>query len=363
MSKKSIFNNPKYVLLFIFLLTVIVFIIDLPRIPVKFNYKDYSVDTEIGGYQLNMFNGKIKRDLEIKQGLDIAGGVSILLDADMSKVNDEDKIDALQSLTNIIEKRVNLLGISESSIQTSRNKDNYRVIVDLAGVFDTTQALKTIGDVAQLEFKLEKDSEPAEITLPSGETQQVDIGTPTFESFGLTGADLKKATITFNQNGTGAGSSPQIELQFNLDGTKIFGDVTANNVGKRIAIYLDDEVLMAPTVNTPITNGRAVITGNFTLEEAQSLVTQLNAGALPVPVKVIEQRTVGPSLGQESVRQSVYAGLVGLAIVILFMIVSYGSLGILASISLFIYALLTLALYKIIPVVSIIFSTGSAATS
>lgn len=345
------FKSPRYILLYIFVLTVIVFIIDLPRIPVKFKYKDYNVDTEIGGYQLDLFNGKIRRDLDIKQGLDIAGGVSILLDADMSGIAEEDRVDALQSLTKIIERRVNLLGISESSIQTSRNNNNYRVIVDLAGVFDTTQALNTIGAVAQLEFKLENTDAPTEITLDNGETQQINPGIPTFDSIGLTGADLKKASIVFNQSGSGSSSSPEVELQFNLDGTKIFGDVTTNNVGKRIAIYLDDNILMAPTVNTPITNGRAVVTGNFTLEEAQSLVTQLNAGALPVPVKVIEQRTVGPSLGQESVRQSIYAGLVGLSIVILFMITSYGSLGILASISLFIYALITLALYKIIPVV------------
>ncbi len=349
MSNKISFKNPKYVLLFIVFLTVIVFIIDLPRIPIKFKYKNIDVNTEIGGYQINMLGGKIHRDLSIRQGLDIAGGVSILLDADMSKINSEDRLDALNSLTDIIEKRVNLLGISESSIQTSRKGDSYRVIVDLAGVFDTTKALNTIGDVAQLEFKLESDPEP--IKVKEGTTTPINIGVPTFKSFGLTGAYLKKATVVFNQGSSVQTTTPQIQLQFNLEGKKIFKDVTTNNIGKRIAIYLDNQLLMAPVVNSPINDGRAIITGEFTVDEAQSLVTQLNAGALPVPVKIVEQRTVGPSLGQESVKKSVFAGLVGLAIVVIFMIASYGRLGFLASISLVVYALVTLALYKLIPVV------------
>lgn len=348
------FKNPRTILILVSILTLFLLYVDIPRIPIKFSYKlpnqesENYIDTEIGGYDINILGGRIQKDLDIRQGLDIAGGVSILLKADMSKIEDADKLEALQSLTNIIEKRVNLLGISESNIQTARNGDEYRVIVELAGVFDTTQALSTIGDVAQLEFKLEK--EPEEIVLKEGEDLPVNFGYPTFESIGVTGADLKKASIGFDQSGLSS-NMPQIQLQFNLDGTKIIKDVTTANIGKRIAIYLDNKILVAPTVSSAISDGRAVITGDFTVEEAQTLVSQLNAGALPVPVEIIEQKTVGPSLGQLSVKESVYAGLVGLSLVALFMIGYYGWLGFFATISLIIYALFTLALYKIIPVV------------
>ncbi len=375
------FKNPRFTLFLVFLITMIGVAIAMPKTPVKIHYKNINIDTTIGGYDINLFGGRIHRDLELKQGLDIAGGVSVLLKADMSKIPEEDREEALKSLRDVIEKRVNLLGISESNVQTSKVGDEYRIIVELAGVFDTTKALDVIGQVAQLEFKTEaptiyydtKDTKflyekPADFeeankkaleeyqkAVEEGKSeeelkdipQQRYIEIPDWKSSDLTGADLRKASVVLNPQ-TG---QPEIQLQFSAEGAKKFKTLTEENLNKRIAIFLDEQMLMAPTVNSVISNGQAVITGQFTVDEAKNIATQLNAGALPVPVEVLEQRTVGPTLGQESVNKSLIAGGIGLALVVLFMIAYYGWLGVFASISLVIYGIITLALYKFIPVV------------
>ena len=346
---KKIFQNPRAVLVMVMTLVAFVIMIDLPLIPVRVNYKmptflgglEIKVDRMIGGYDLYAFNGKLVRNLSIRKGLDIAGGVSVLLDADMSSIVEADRADALNSLKDVIERRVNLLGISEASVQTSNVSDKYRIIVELAGVFDTNQALTTIGRVAQLDFRIEDTKTPIDETT----------GIPNFIATDLSGANLQKASVVFDQSQTLNSSEPKIQLQFNTEGAKKFKDITEQNIGKRVAIYLDGQIVIAPVVQSAILDGRAVITGQFTIDDAKILVTQLNAGALPVPVKVLEQRTIGPTLGQESVNKSVFAGIVGLSLVILFMIFYYGRLGFLASIALFIYGLVTLAIYKLVPVV------------
>ena len=348
----------------IFVITILSALADLPRVPVNIKYDGSNssvlrkilgekangvkidISTEIGGYFLSLFNGKFTRDLEVKKGLDISGGVSVLLQADISKISFEDKEDALKSLRDVIERRVNLLGISEASVQTSRFNDEYRVIVELAGVFNAEEALSVIGQTAQLEFRTE-----APAVIPEDSTDSAPLDVPSFEHTDLTGADLKKASVGFDTQGSVPTNEPIIQLQFNAEGTRKFKDITEKSLGKRVAIYLDETPIIAPVVESVITDGQAIIRGQFTLDEAKLLVTELNAGALPVPVKVLEQRTVGPSLGQESVVKSVYAGFVGLALVIAFMILYYGRLGIMASIALTIYGIVTLALYKLIPVV------------
>jgi len=352
---KQLLQKPKFVLLLIFALTIFAVWIDFPKKTITIDYDSSQnsvlkkifgdrifLKKEIGGYSINYFDGKISRDLEIKKGLDISGGVSVLLKADMEKISEEDREDALQSLRDVIERRVNLLGISEANVQTSRFNDEYRVIVELAGVFDTTEALKLVGETAQLEFRTEFDI-PSEV--------EEEAAFPTFIPTDLTGADLKKATVGFDNQGPAPTNQPIIQLQFNADGTRKFKKITEENLYKRVAIYLDDVPIIAPTVQSVINDGSAQISGGFTIEEAKLLATQLNAGALPVPVSVLEQRTVGPSLGQESVDKSIYAGLIGLSLVIVFMILYYGRLGIIASVALTIYGLITLALYKFIPVV------------
>jgi preprotein translocase subunit SecD len=368
---KEFVSNPRYVLLVVLSIAIFAVMVDIPRANINIDYnletspiskvlpgsltqgKSIKINREFGGYSLNLFGGRYRRDLEVKQGLDIAGGVSVLLNADMSGIPEADRKSALNSLKDVIERRVNLLGISEASVQTSQTGNNFRVIVELAGTFDTEQALKTIGQVAQLEFRTQGESQEIEIPNqddPEGEPQKVTV--PQYDKTDLTGADLRKAEVVFGQASTGGTTNmPQIQLQFNTDGTRKFRELTQSNIGKQLAIYLDEEILIAPTVESAITDGTAVITGQFTVDEAKAISAQLNAGALPIPVAVLEQRTIGPTLGQESVDRSIFAGAIGLLLVIIFMILYYGRLGFLASIALVIYGLLTLALYKLIPVV------------
>ena len=372
----QIFKNPRYILLIILLITIFAILVDLPRLELKYEYdfsqkswasyvpdwmnkeKKLKIDTQVGDYDLSLFGGRIRKNLEIKKGLDISGGTSVLLEADMSNIAEADRTDALDSLKNVIERRVNLLGLSEANVQTTRSGDKNRILVELAGVENPSEAISVIGQVAQLKFKIEREKTPEELEAETqmvvdpetGETV-IDPNTfnqmPAFDDTDLTGAELRKSTVIFGQT-TG---EPQIQLQFNADGTRKFRTLTEENIGKRVAIYLDEAMLIAPVVNAPILDGTAIITGGFTLNDAKLVAAQLNGGALPVPVSVIEQRNIGATLGQESVNQSVYAAFIGLGLVIGFMILYYGRLGILASLALIVYGLVTLAIYKIVPIV------------
>jgi len=276
--------------------------------------------------------GKWERDLTIKQGLDLRGGIEVTLQADMSQLDPADRSDALDSAREVIARRVDLYGVSESTIKTSISND-YRILVALPGVNNPEEALALIGTTARLDFR--------EYTGTASATTTLDL-TPT----GLTGTDLKKAVVGFDQNN----GKPQVNLEFTPGGAKKFGEITSRNVGKPVWILLDDVVLTDPVVSTPILDGSAVITGDYTLDQAKNLVITLNAGALPVPISVIKQQNVAPSLGEGSVKASLQAGGVGLALVVLFMILNYGSLGVVAVVGLLIYGLLTLTLYKLIPV-------------
>jgi preprotein translocase subunit SecD len=164
---------------------------------------------------------------------------------------------------------------------------------------------------------------------------------------GLTGKDVKKASVVFNpQDG-----QPQVQLTFTPEGTKKFTEITKRNIGKSVGIFLDDMILSAPTVQQEIRDSEAVISGNFTVEGAKQLSTAINSGALPISINLVEQRSIGPSLGSLEIQKSLIAGLSGLIMVMLFMIVYYGRLGVIASIGLIIYGLLTFTIFKIIPIV------------
>lgn len=252
-----------------------------------------------------------------------------MLEADMDQVAEGERSRALESARSIIERRVDFLGVAEPVVQSSRLGDSYRIVVELPGVTNTEDALALIGATAQLEFR-EVKSQPEESFIPTG----------------LTGKDLTRADLQFD-NTTG---NPQIGLTFTAEGAQKFEEITARNVGQPLAIFLDGVVLSAPVVQGPISGGRAVITGTFTLAEARRFVAQLNAGVLPTPISVLERRQIGPTLGQEALQNSLAAGLAGLALVVLFMIGNYGWLGILAAAALTVYGILTLGLYKVIPV-------------
>ena len=235
---------------------------------------------------------------------------------------------------------MNFFGVSEPLVQHVKSGEAYRVIVELPGVTDVEQALSLIGQTAKLEFR--------ELTENQESTQAAFLF-PTLENtkpVGLTGKDLKKAALSFNSNN----GEPEVAIEFTADGGKKFAEVTKRLIGKPLAIFLDDTALMWPTVKSEITDGSGVISGGFTSDQAKRLALQLNAGALPVPVAVVEKRIVGATLGGISVSKSVQAGLIGLSIVALFMILKYGWLGLYADFALLVYGLLTLAMYRIIPI-------------
>ena len=313
---------------FIILLSAMALIIDAP--------KNYTLKLGERSFVLSSPTikiGNFVRSLDIKQGLDLQGGTEVTLAADMSGVYQLDRQDALDSAKEVIARRVDLYGVAEPSIKTLVTNDTYRILVALPGISNPDEALDLIGQTASLDF----------YDLP------VATDSPTYADLkptGLTGKDLKKSAVTFNpENG-----KPEISLQFTPEGGKKFGEITSRNIGKPVWILLDGQELTAPIVQQAILDGNAVINGEFTVEDAKNKVIALNAGALPVPIEIIKQQNIAPTLGAESVSKSISAGLVGLGLVALFMILNYGWLGLVADIGLVIYALLTLAVYKLVPI-------------
>lgn len=258
-------------------------------------------------------------------GLDLSGGIHVTLEADMKEIAPSDRNSALESAREVIERRVNLFGVGEPIVQSSRSEEHYRIIVELPGVTDVEKATSLIGQTAKLEFR-------------------EFVGTPSATL--LTGKDLRRARVDFSRE-TG---EPVVAIEFTPEGTKKFADVTTRLVGKHLAIFLDNAPITNPVVQTPITEGSGVISGNFSRDGAKTLALQLNAGALPVPVSIIEKKTVGATLGAESVTKSIRAGTVGLVIVALFMIAQYGLLGLLADVALIVYGLLTFAVFRLVPI-------------
>jgi preprotein translocase subunit SecD len=251
--------------------------------------------------------------LSIKQGLDLQGGTHVVLEAvdtPEAKVDD----DAVQRVVQIIERRVNELGLTEPIIQRQGDR---RIIVELPGIKDPDKAIEMLGKTALLEFQDE-----------SGATV-------------LTGTDLKDAKSQIDQSNRNL-----VSLEFSSEGGKKFADLTAKNVGKHISILLDKQVLTSPVVEEPIPNGKAVITGSRTIDEAQRLAILLRSGSLPVKVDVMEIRTVGPTLGQDSKEKSQFAFLVGTAGIVLFMLLFYRLSGVVANIALALYVMLLLGALK-----------------
>lgn len=323
----------RFLLFLIVAVTIISAVIDLPKdYPLKFSIGSYNIDTKISGPDLNLSLGglTIKRELNIKQGLDLAGGTHLVFQAETGNLPDADREQAVEAAKSNIERRVNFFGVSEPNIQTSKNNKEYRLIVELPGVKEIDRAIDLIGSTAQLEFWEQKEASPSAGFMPTD----------------LTGKDLKLSQVSFDQNN----GQPVVGISFNSEGAKKFSDITSRNVGRMVAIYLDGRPISSPTVEEPITGGDAIIRGSFTLDQAKDLSIKLNAGALPVPIKLIEQKNVSATLGQESVNLSVRAGLIGLLMVIGFMWIYYGKLGFLADLALIVYGLITLALYKFIPV-------------
>ncbi|MDD2822840.1 MAG: protein translocase subunit SecD [Candidatus Daviesbacteria bacterium] len=274
----------------------------------------------------------------IKLGLDLQGGTELILQTDMSKINAADRDNALESARQVIERRVNLYGVSESVVQSSKLGEQRRILVELPGVKDSSSAANLVGKTALLEFREIPASAAAEASK-SG-IPILAFAQPT----GLTGADLKKASVTFG--GSGAKSGPQVSIEFTDIGAQKFGEITKRNVGKPLAIFLDGSPIEVPIVESEILGGRAQISGNFTAQTAKELSIQLNAGALPVPIEIIKQQSIGAALGNESVQKSLLAGFIGITTVAIFMVAYYGIYGLLADLALIIYSLLVLAIFR-----------------
>ncbi len=328
------------------LLFIVVILIDVPsEKKVKFSVGPYKIDTVINPLRIDteIFGMPIHKEFETKLGLDLKGGSHLLFEADISKIAAKDREDALESARNIIETRINYFGVTEPNIQTISSGKSRRISVDLAGVEDVQQAVDLIGQTAQLIF-VEESTASAKISTQESQLERLTQVTP------LTGKHVKKATVQFGSS-SGAKGGPSVGLEFNKDGAKLFEEITGRNIGKPLGIVIDNQMISAPTVQTKISGGQAVITGNFSVDEAKNLAVAINSGALPVPIKLIEQRNVGPSLGQEAVERSILAGIIGLSSVVLFMILTYGRLGIIAVAALIIYGLISFAVFRAIPVV------------
>jgi protein-export membrane protein SecD len=313
----------------------------------------------------NPIDGSIlyQRDVSPRLGLDLQGGLQVLLEADLPEDADISEAD-MEVARMIMENRTNALGVSENLMQVAGNR---RIVGEFPGVKDVDSVLATIQQTGLLEFVDTGDFSPPEGTiiqtslLTETQLEIEDNGLPVFDTI-MTGRELRSAQV-------GRGELGEIFIEFTLtpEGADIFSNHTAANVGKHLTIVLDKEVISSPVINDAITGGSGVITGQFTLEEANSFVVQLRYGSLPIPLKIVETRIIGPTLGEDSLNKSLQAGLIGMIIVMLFMAIYYRLPGLVAIIALLFYAAVALALFKYIPVTltlagiaGFLLSTGSA---
>lgn len=285
-----------------------------------------------------------------KLGLDLSGGTHLVYNADVSKVEPGEVNDALAALQTVIERRVNAFGVGEPVVQTQQGGalggGEHRLIVELPGVTDVDEAVKMIGATPVLEFKLVKPGFEASTTDATGNANPA-----AFTDTGLTGKYLTRASLVFANGTSQVAGTPTVQIVFNAEGAKLFKDITTANVGKQVAIFLDGALVSAPTVQEPIVDGTAIISGNFTAETAKLLVRDLNLGALPVPIALESTQTIGATLGEKALQAGVMAGIIGFIILSIFMILWYRLPGVIAVLSLVIYVIVMLTLFKLLGVV------------
>lgn len=289
---------------------------------------------------------------KFRLGLDLSGGTHLVYKADTSQIASGDISGAMESLRDTIERRVNLFGVSEPIIQVEQGgvfgSDNteQRLIVELPGVTDVNEAIKRIGETPILEFKLLSKESEAKINAGDATIDATDSSGMFLET-GLTGRMLQKASIQFDQNFAG---KPIIGLKFNEEGSQLFAKITRENVGSVLGIFLDGNLVEAPYIREEISGGEAVITGDFTADGAKQVVRDLNYGALPMPISLISTETIGATLGDKAVNDSVKAGVYAFIVVALFLIGWYRFQGFVAVLALAIYTIINLVLFKLIPV-------------
>ena len=340
-----------------FILTILVY-------PSFFNKQIDALNSRFGWHLSHVWT------VPFKLGLDLKGGVELLYEADLSKIQKKDYSQVMNGLRDIIERRISShgaygLGVTEAEV---RIVGNNRFDIKIPGVVSSKKAIEMIGKTPYLEFKEERPKPEIEKTIKdklkdkakgiSPDAACITPGfvnqfikqfhvDPCYKSTGLTGRYLTGAEMNLDQK---TYSSFLVNLKFNKQGAKLFEQITARNVGKPLAIYIDNVLISAPRVQEKISGGNAQITGKFTAQEAKKLAQNLNAGALSAPIHLISQRTIGPTLGMISLKKSLLAAIVGFLSVITFLIIFYRFAGLLASVALFIYMVITLSLFKFIPV-------------
>jgi preprotein translocase subunit SecD len=330
----------------------------------------------------NPFNSSLiaSRNVDVRLGLDLRGGLQTLLEADVP-ANVPVPANDLEVARQILENRANALGVSEVVMQTAGDR---RIVAEFPGISNPEEVVASLQQTGLLEFvdmgntpvaegtqvktdyvQQQSDTTQPQATATAGATATAEPtatvepnttpapeATPTATApeqvyhTVMTGAALDTVNVTQDQTGR-----YQIAFTLKPDYVSVFGDFTSSHVNQYLAIVLDHRVISAPVINSAITDGQGVIQGNFTADSANALAVQLRYGSLPIPIKVVESRTVGPTLGEESVRKSVLAGAIGLSVVVLFMALYYRLPGLVADMALFCYALFSLMLFKMIPVV------------
>lgn len=290
---------------------------------------------------------------QFKLGLDLNGGTHLVYKADVSKVEKGEVGVSMQALRDIIEKRVNMFGVGEPIVQIEQggvlgSQDaQQKLIVELPGVTDPDEANRMIGQTPVLEFQLLNKTDYDALNAKSlNEEEKAAELAKLFKPTGITGRLLERAVLEFSQT-TG---EPAVSLNFNSEGKELFAKITKENVGNIIGIFLDGQIISLPTVREEIRDGKAQISGAFKVEEARLLVRNLNYGALPVPISLLSTQTVGASLGQSALKGGINAGLYSLIVIGIFLIIWYRLPGFISVVSLGVYTIIMLALFKIIPV-------------
>ncbi len=286
-------------------------------------------------------------------GLDLSGGTHLVYQADVSKLASADIADSMSSLRDVVERRVNQFGVSEPLVQTeqasalSSKESAYKLIVELPGVTDVDEAVKSIGATPSLEFKLVTAEQmrvfQASSTQYSSTTEQQAAYLKLFKSTGLNGGMVAKAALEFNTTT----NQPVVGLTFTSEGRDLFSKITKDNIGNYLGIFLDGAPISVPVIRDQISDGKGQISGSFTVDEAKKLVRDLNYGALPVPITLISTQTIGPSLGEASVKGGLKAGVIAFIIIAIFLIIWYRLPGVIAVIALACYIILNLAIFKI----------------
>lgn len=304
-------------------------------------------------------------------GLDLSGGSHLVYQADVSKIDSLEVPALMDTLKNVIERRINVFGVSEPVIYVESSsvvsaERNERLVVELPGITDISEAIDEIGRTPLLEFKLiNPEAGLSDIDVSDFELDEegnIILGEDSEETLEklkqsdpyidteLTGRYLESATVGFGQSGQGVATEPLVAIKFSDEGGKIFADITRKNIGQPLAIFLDGEMISSPTIQEAITGGSATINGNFSVNEAKDLAKNLSLGALPVPIELVSTQTIGASLGQEILSKSILAGEIGLGLVILFMVLWYRLPGVVSGIALIGYSIIMLALFQFIPV-------------